>query len=107
MALLICIAIASTTHYNRNVMKQTTAQVTFRLPRRLVSRLDQLARRRRTKRSEILREAAEAYVDFETSHTTPRPYGQVKNLIGSVRSGIPDLAERHSEYLKQILADDK
>ena len=88
-------------------MKQATAQVTFRLPRRLVSRLDQLARRRRTKRSEILREAAEAYVDFETSRTTPRPYERVKNLIGSAQSGIPDLAERHSAYLKQILADDK
>jgi hypothetical protein len=30
---------------------------------------------------------------------TPSPYNRVKNLIGKVESGIPDLGEAHREHL--------
>lgn len=82
--------------------RHSEAQITFRLSRRLARRIDQLARRSGRKRSEVLRDAAAAYVEF--ADATEPPAGRVRDLIGSVESGIPDLAERHSAYLKKLLA---
>ncbi|HEY3236873.1 MAG TPA: ribbon-helix-helix protein, CopG family [Polyangiaceae bacterium] len=78
-------------------------QVTFRLPRRLAQRVNRLARRRGRKRSEVLREAVLVYVEMTEGTELERPFDRVVDLIGSVRSGIPDLGSRHSEYLKKRL----
>jgi len=50
-----------------------------------------------------LREAAEAYVDVAGAVAGDAPAERVRGLIGSVRTGIQDLAEHHSEYVKRIL----
>ena len=92
-------------HYNCSAMaRQSETQITFRLPRALAARLDRLARASARKRSELLRDAAEAYVDVATSAGRNPASDRVRALFGSVRTGIPDLAERHSEYMKRVLA---
>jgi predicted DNA-binding protein len=91
-------------HYIGDAMaRQGDAQVTFRLNRDLARRIDRLAREAGRRRSEVLREAAEAYVDLAEGGTDERPAERVRDLIGSLRSGVPDLAARHSEYLQRTL----
>jgi len=91
-------------HYLGDAMaRQRDAQVTFRLNRDLVRRIDRLAREAGRRRSEVLREAAEAYVDLAEGGTGERPAERVRDLIGSLKTGVPDLAARHSEYLQRTL----
>jgi hypothetical protein len=34
-----------------------------------------------------------------------RPYAKIRDLIGSVSGGPPDLGERHREYLRVLIRD--
>jgi len=54
-------------------------------------------------RSEIVRLALARFIREETGEGTPSPYNRVKNLIGKVESGIPDLGEAHREHLHNRL----
>ena len=78
-------------------------QITFRLPLALARRVDRVARQSGLLRSQILRTAAEAYVQVAEDDGAPPPIERVKDLIGSLRSGVPDLAERHREHLAEAL----
>ena len=71
-------------------------QLTMRLPADLATKLERSARRLKRNRSEVVREALEQYLD-----TLPEvhPIERVRDLLGSVASGRPDLAQRHREYL--------
>jgi metal-responsive CopG/Arc/MetJ family transcriptional regulator len=80
--------------------RQSDTQVTFRLSGDLSRRIDRLARRAGRRRSDVLREAAEAYVELAEGAGHDRPADRVRDLIGSLNSAVPDLAARHSEYLK-------
>ena len=71
-------------------------QLTMRLPADLAARLERSARRLKRKRSEVVREALEQYLDTQPE---VRPIERVRDLIGSVKSGRPDLGQRHREYL--------
>ncbi len=73
-------------------------QLTVRLPRELSQSLAAAARRAQRKRSEIVRLALQAYLG-EPAARPGRAYDRVRHLIGAFDSGIPDLAERHSEYI--------
>lgn len=88
-------------HYICNAMARHS-QFTFRLPAGLAGRIDRYARSTGRKRSDVVRQATEAYLDA-LEGTSVKPAERAGNLIGSIRSGVPDLAERHSEYLKRIL----
>jgi len=85
------------------MVRRSDTQITFRLSRDLARRIDRLARGARRRRSEVLREAAEAYVELAEGGTGDRPTQRVRDLIGSLKTGVPDLAARHSEYLKHTL----
>lgn len=77
-------------------------QLTVRLPKDLSRMLSAAARRSQRKPSEIVRLALRNYLDPAPG----RPgwaYDRVADLIGSVDSGIPDLAERHSEYVLEAI----
>jgi Arc/MetJ-type ribon-helix-helix transcriptional regulator len=74
-------------------------QLTVRLTSELEEGIEALSRRTRRRRSEIVRLALERYIREEAGEGTPSPYGRVKNLIGKVESGIPDLGEAHREHL--------
>ena len=71
-------------------------QLTMRLPADLAAKLEESARRLRRKRSEVVREALEHYLESEPE---VRPIERVRDLLGSVASGRRDLGRRHREYL--------
>jgi metal-responsive CopG/Arc/MetJ family transcriptional regulator len=76
------------------------SQITLRLPEHLAERLDRAAKRQRRKRSDVVRQALELFLDVEPE---VRPVERVRDLLGSVESGIPDLGQRHREHLIQRL----
>lgn len=71
-------------------------QLTMRLPADLAAKLERSAKRLKRKRSEVVREALEQYLDTQPE---VHPIERVRDLLGSVESGIPDLGQRHREYL--------
>ena len=79
-------------------------QLTVRLSAELAERLDRAAQRLRRKRSEIVRLALEQFLAVEIEE---RPIERVRDLLGQVESGIPDLGQRHREYLLKRLRDER
>jgi len=74
------------------------SQLTVRLSDDLDKDISTLAKRLRLKRSDIVRMALERFLgEFQGEES--RPYEKVKNLIGTISSGIPDLGEAHRKYL--------
>lgn len=76
-------------------------QLTVRLPDDLGDELEAAAERTQRKSSEIVRLALRAYLgsfDRRTRHAD-----RVRSLIGSLDSGIPDLAENHREHIIEAL----
>jgi predicted transcriptional regulator len=71
-------------------------QLSMRLPEELAAKLEKSARRLKRKRSEVVREALEQYLD---SQREERPAERVRDLLGSFASGRPDLGQRHRDYL--------
>ena len=74
-------------------------QLTVRLTSELEEGIEALSRRTRRRRSEIVRLALTRFIREEAGEGAPSPYNRVKNLIGKVESGIPDLGEAHREHL--------
>ena len=76
------------------------SQLTLRLPGALSEKLERSARRLRRKRSDVVRQALEQFLDTEPAI---RPIERVRDLLGRVESGVPDLGQRHREYLVRRL----
>jgi metal-responsive CopG/Arc/MetJ family transcriptional regulator len=73
-------------------------QITVRLPAELTKALKEMSARMQRKRSEVVRMAVAEFL--QVAEPAPeRRAARVKNLLGSVNSGIPDLATRHRDYL--------
>ena len=72
-------------------------QLSLRLPASLAKKLDEAAIRMRRKRSEVARLALEQFLDTDIEF---RPIERVRDLLGKVESGMPDLGERSRDYLK-------
>lgn len=80
-----------------------SAQLTVRLPDHLKEALDTAARRMRRNSSQIVRLALESYLG--TGHERGlKSADRVRGLIGSLESGVSDLAERHREYVLESLS---
>ncbi|MBM4147097.1 MAG: hypothetical protein FJ240_12645 [Nitrospira sp.] len=75
------------------------SQMTVRLTDALEKDISMLARKLRLKRADIVRMALEKFVKEADVDDESSPYDRVKNLLGSVSSGIPDLGESHREHL--------
>ncbi len=75
------------------------SQLTIRLPAVLHERLARAAKRSGLKRSDVARMAIQRYLDEAEHAARPRPYDLVKDLIGSLHSGVGDIGARHREYL--------
>ena len=71
-------------------------QLTLRLPAALAVKLERSARRLRRKRSAVVRQALEKFLDTQPE---VRPIERVRDLLGSIASGRPDLGQRHRDYL--------
>ena len=72
------------------------SQLTLRLPVELADKLGRSAKRLKRKRSEVVRLALEQFLDSEPEL---RPVERVRDLLGRVESGVPDLGQRHREHL--------
>jgi metal-responsive CopG/Arc/MetJ family transcriptional regulator len=79
-----------------------TSQITVRLPDRLRKALEEAARRTQRKASEVVRMALSEYLRIEPP-AGRRSHARARRLVGSLASGIPDLAERHREYVLESL----
>ena len=77
-------------------------QITVRLPTALGRTLRRTSRRLGRRPSEVVRLALEAFLQG-TPSTDSKPAERVQHLIGSLSSGVPDLAERHREYVLAAL----
>lgn len=74
-------------------------QLTVRVPGDLTIRLDRVARRTGRKRSELVRLALEQFLDGSSRRIARRPIQLVRDLLGTFESGLPDLGQRHRDYL--------
>lgn len=61
-------------------------QLTIRLPADLAAKLERSAKRLKRKRSEVVREALEQYLDTQPDI---RPIERVRDVLGSIASGVP------------------
>jgi predicted transcriptional regulator len=75
-------------------------QLTIRLPEDLSRSLGEAAMRMRRKRSEVVRMALEQFLHSRPSEPAA---ARVGSLLGSVETGVVDLAERHREYVLETL----
>jgi predicted transcriptional regulator len=80
-------------------------QLTVRLPDDLSDALDSAAERMQRKNSEIVRLALREYLG--SFDRRMRHADRVRSLVGSLDSGIPDLAENHREQILRALRDGK
>jgi len=72
--------------------------LTIRLPKDLDRELSALAKKLRLSRSDVVRMALQKFtIEFEESGN--HPYEKVKNLLGVVESGVPDLGSDHRKHL--------
>lgn len=76
------------------------SQLTLRLPGALAEKLERSAKRLKRKRSDVVRLALEQFLDSEPE---VKPVDRVRDLLGSVASGVPDLGQRHREHLVERL----
>ncbi len=79
-----------------------SVQLTVRLPVELANRLERAAKKLQRNRSDLVRQALE---EFLVVPTVDRPVERVRDLLGQIESGVPDLGQRHREYLLQRLRD--
>jgi metal-responsive CopG/Arc/MetJ family transcriptional regulator len=75
------------------------SQLTVRLPEDLDREVTDAARRLQLKRSDIVRLALVQYLREPRAQEDLAPYGKVKHLIGSIRSGVADLGLSHRQHL--------
>lgn len=75
-------------------------QITVRISEDLAKRLSHAAKMTQRKRSEIMRLALEEYLKADRR---VKPIERARDLIGKYKSGVPDLGQRHSEYLRASL----
>ena len=77
--------------------------VSVRLPEPLVADLDAESRERGISRSALIRER------LELAATQPRsdPLASIRDLIGSVDGGLPDLSARKKHYLRTRISGRK
>jgi hypothetical protein len=77
-------------------------QLTVRLPEDLSLALKAASRRMQRKSSEIVRLALREFLGAPAGSSV-RPADRVHSLIGSLESGVPDLAEKHRAYIIESL----
>ena len=82
-------------------------QVTLRIDDALANRVEQLARRTRRRRSEVIRLALEEFLAAAPEEPPRRPIELVQGLIGRLETGVPDLGQRRREHLVRSRRSDR
>ncbi len=78
------------------------SQISVRMPEDLRRALEEASRRMNRKSGEVVRMALRQFLALPPGHAD-RPAESVRGLIGSLESGIPDLAEQHRDYILDSL----
>lgn len=78
-------------------------QVTVRIPDELDRALDLASRRLQMTPSEVVRKALAQFL--QRVDPDVRPADRVGSLIGSLESGVPDLADNHRQHILDSLRD--
>jgi predicted DNA-binding protein len=82
-------------------------QLTIRMPEEQMIMIEYIAKKMELKKSDVTRIALKKFIE-EYTDSTEKPFTKVKHLLGIVESGIPDLGQRHRDYLiKKIKKVDK
>jgi Arc/MetJ-type ribon-helix-helix transcriptional regulator len=81
--------------------------LSVRLDEKTKRRLSRYARERRVSQSEVVRRALSAYLEEVPAGDGMSLYDRMKDIIGSVRGGPPDLSENTGEKFRQILLEKK
>ena len=77
-------------------------QLCVRVDEEVAARLDAEARRAGLRRSDVMRQAILERLRLSAEPVDDRPLGErMRHLIGCVHSDIPDLGERHRDYLQE------
>jgi Arc/MetJ-type ribon-helix-helix transcriptional regulator len=79
-----------------------TSQLTVRLPEELKQALDKASRKLNRRPSELVRMALREFLGIAPA-AGRRPADRVRGLLGSLESGLPDLAERQREFILESL----
>ncbi len=77
------------------------SQLTVRLPDDLDQEVSNYAKSLRLKRSDVVRMALERFFKESLVGEERSPYELVRDLIGSIDSGIPDLGQAHRKHLME------
>jgi len=80
--------------HNEYYHKRMTT-ISLKIPDELISKVDALAREKRTSRSALLREALEEKVKAAARKTPLSLFDQSADLCGTGQSGLGDLASNH------------
>ena len=82
-------------------------QITLRLPGELYQALEAAAQRLRRSRSDVARLALGAFLGGGVEHDTrsAAPIELIRDLIGSVESGVPDLGSAHRAHLLSVIRE--
>ncbi|MCK5508683.1 MAG: hypothetical protein KAI50_09205, partial [Desulfobacterales bacterium] len=73
-------------------------QLTIRMPEEQMTMIEYIAKKMELKKSDVTRIALKKFIE-EYNDSTEKPFTKVKHLLGIVESGIPDLGQRHRDYL--------
>jgi hypothetical protein len=73
-------------------------QITIRLPRSLSRALKERATRLQRKPSEVVRMAVVEFLQIPAA-PLEQPAERIRDLIGSLQSGVPDLASKHRAHI--------
>ncbi len=82
-------------------------QLTLRMPGELAAKLERAAKRLKRNRSDVVRLAVEEFLAGGAASPETRPIERVRDLLGRLESGVPDLGQRHREYLLRRLRRDR
>jgi hypothetical protein len=89
-------------HYNALQEGVLQDQITVRLPADLSAALRRASHQLQRKNSDVVRMALQAFLHVG-GRAGRKPAERVRRLVGSLNSGLPDLAERHREYIIEAL----
>lgn len=81
------------------------ALTSIRLPEHLARELDAIAARRRTSRSEVVREAVAEYCAAHRGDADGDPVALLDRLVTYRGSGKSDLGTRSEQYLRELFGE--
>ena len=74
-------------------------QITIRMPKEHILKIEEIARKMGLKKSDITRMAIKNYINGHEDTPRNSVFAKARHLIGVAESGVPDLGQNHRKYL--------